>query len=183
MWEIIRIEMVLPPLPNCLSASSFIPGCFKHNLLMAHSCLPAHFLGQLPLDRMNACHLLEWLPTSLHHCLQPMTDWLVNTGYDRTTAYVSREQLCGAFMFLCTPTPATPSSTLVWQIPCTGDPGGLPSMGLHRVGHDWSDLAAVVAAAPPPWEIQPPEVLFTSFHFPLLLHTPLRDSSWRALPQ
>ena len=28
-----------------------------------------------------------------------------------------------------------------------GEPGGLPSMGLHRVGHDWSDLAAAAAAA------------------------------------
>ena len=31
--------------------------------------------------------------------------------------------------------------------PRTGEPGGLPSMGLHRVGHDWSDLAAAAAAA------------------------------------
>ena len=37
---------------------------------------------------------------------------------------------------------ATHSSVLAWRIPGTGEPGGLPSMGLHRVGHDWSDLAA-----------------------------------------
>ena len=37
---------------------------------------------------------------------------------------------------------ATHSSVLAWRIPGTGAPGGLPSMGLHRVGHDWSDLAA-----------------------------------------
>ena len=36
------------------------------------------------------------------------------------------------------------SSVLAWRIPWTGEPGGLPSMGSHRVGHDWSDLAAVV---------------------------------------
>ena len=41
---------------------------------------------------------------------------------------------------------ATHSSVLAWRIPGTGEPGGLPSMGLHRVGHDWSDLAA--AATP-----------------------------------
>ena len=41
---------------------------------------------------------------------------------------------------------ATYASVLVWRIPGTGEPGGLPSMGSHRVGHDWSDLAA--AAAP-----------------------------------
>ena len=35
------------------------------------------------------------------------------------------------------------SSVLAWRIPGTGEPGGLPSMGSHRVRHDWSDLAAV----------------------------------------
>ena len=38
------------------------------------------------------------------------------------------------------------SSTLAWKIPWMEEPGGLPSMGLHRVGHDWSDLAAAAAA-------------------------------------
>ena len=42
---------------------------------------------------------------------------------------------------------ATHSSVLAWRIPGTGEPGGLPSTGSHRVGHDWSDLAAVAAAA------------------------------------
>ena len=41
------------------------------------------------------------------------------------------------------------SSTLAWRIPGTGEPGGLPSMGSHRVGHDWSDLAAAAAASSP----------------------------------
>ena len=41
---------------------------------------------------------------------------------------------------------ATHSSVLAWRIPGTGEPGGLPSMGLPRVGHDWSDLAAAAAA-------------------------------------
>jgi len=41
---------------------------------------------------------------------------------------------------------ATHSSVLAWRIPGTGKPGGLPSMGSHRVGHDWSDLAAAAAA-------------------------------------
>ena len=39
---------------------------------------------------------------------------------------------------------ATHSSVLAWRIPGTGEPGGLLSMGSHRVGHDWSDLAAAV---------------------------------------
>ena len=37
---------------------------------------------------------------------------------------------------------ATHSSVLGWRIPGMGEPGGLLSMGLHRVGHDRSDLAA-----------------------------------------
>ena len=37
---------------------------------------------------------------------------------------------------------ATHSSVLAWKIPGTGEPGGLPSRGLHRVRHDRSDLAA-----------------------------------------
>ena len=42
---------------------------------------------------------------------------------------------------------ATHSSVLAWRIPGMGEPGGLPSVGSHRVGHDWSDLAAAAAAA------------------------------------
>ena len=42
---------------------------------------------------------------------------------------------------------ATHSSVLAWRIPGTGEPGVLPSMGSHRIRHDWSDLAAAAAAA------------------------------------
>ena len=41
---------------------------------------------------------------------------------------------------------ATSSSVLTWRIPGTEEPGGLLSMGSHRVGHDWSNLAAAAAA-------------------------------------
>ena len=40
---------------------------------------------------------------------------------------------------------ATHSSALAWRIPGTREPHGLPSMGLHRVRHNWSDLAAAAA--------------------------------------
>ena len=40
---------------------------------------------------------------------------------------------------------ATHSSVLAWRIPGTGEPGGLLSVGSHRVGHDWSDLAIAIA--------------------------------------
>ena len=48
---------------------------------------------------------------------------------------------------------ATHSGVLAWRIPGMGEPGGLPSMGSSRVGHDWSDLAAaaggIVVKNPP----------------------------------
>ena len=37
---------------------------------------------------------------------------------------------------------ATHSSVLAWRIPGAGEPDGLPSLGSHRVGHYWIDLAA-----------------------------------------
>ena len=40
---------------------------------------------------------------------------------------------------------ATHSSVLAWRIPGMGEPGGLPSVGLHRVRNDWSDLAVAAA--------------------------------------
>ena len=40
---------------------------------------------------------------------------------------------------------ATHSSVLAWRIPGTGEPDGLLSLGSHRVGHDWSNLAAAAA--------------------------------------
>ena len=42
---------------------------------------------------------------------------------------------------------ATHSSVLAWRIPGTGEPGGVPSMGSHRVGHNRSDLAAAAAGS------------------------------------
>ena len=53
---------------------------------------------------------------------------------------------------------ATHSSLLAWRIPGTGEPGGLRSVGSHRVRHDWSNLAAAAAALrlslerPPTWK-------------------------------
>ena len=51
---------------------------------------------------------------------------------------------------------ATYSSIVAWRIPGTREPGGLPSMGSHRIAHDWSDLAVAVAMTSWfPWRIVP----------------------------
>ena len=57
---------------------------------------------------------------------------------------------------------ATSSSILAWRIPGTGEPGALPSMGSHRVAHDWSDLAAAAAAVC----LQKSKCSFTRASFP-----------------
>ena len=44
---------------------------------------------------------------------------------------------------------ATHSSVIAWRIPGTAEPGGLLSVGSHRVGHDWSNLAAAAADSTP----------------------------------
>ena len=61
---------------------------------------------------------------------------------------------------------ATHSSVLAWRIPGTAKPGGLPSMRSHRVGHDWSDLAAAAAVTSLFKIIQ-----ITGFTLQLLLHS------------
>ena len=45
----------------------------------------------------------------------------------------------------------THSSVLAWRIPGTGELGGLPSLGSHRVRHDWSDLAATIFQCAAQW--------------------------------
>ena len=47
---------------------------------------------------------------------------------------------------------ATHFSGLAWRIPGIEEPGGLPSMGSHRVGHDCSDLAAAAAGLVTAWK-------------------------------
>ena len=48
-----------------------------------------------------------------------------------------------------TPVLVNPRDGEAWRIPGMGKPGGLPSMGLHRVGHNWSDWATASAAGCP----------------------------------
>jgi len=57
---------------------------------------------------------------------------------------------------------ATHSSVLAWRIPGMGEPGGLPSTGSHRIGHDWSDLAAAAAESKSTHSIKRCSVQFSS---------------------
>ena len=67
---------------------------------------------------------------------------------------------------------ATHSSVLAWRIPGPGEPGGLPSMGSHRVWHDWRDLAAAAAFLEKSEDeahliFGPPQALVTGLEKPL----------------
>ena len=64
---------------------------------------------------------------------------------------------------------ATHSSVLAWRIPGTGESGGLLSMGLHRVGHDWSDSAAYFIY---------PVVAQTVKRLPAVRETQVRSLGW-----
>ena len=73
---------------------------------------------------------------------------------------------------------ANRSSVLAWRIPGTGEPGGLPSMGSHRVGHNWSDLAAAAAG----WGI----FVYRNVIFPVsllgdLLYSDFYDIIWSCI--
>ena len=76
---------------------------------------------------------------------------------------------------------ATHSSVLAWRIPGMGEPGGLLSVGSHRVGHDWSDLAAAAAAFE--WDVINDKLLtiieYKAFHGPD--SSPLSNSRSTAL--
>ena len=73
-----------------------------------------------------------------------------------------------------------PTPMLAWRIPGTGEPGGLPSMGSHRVGHDWSDLAA--AAAPYAATKDTSPSLAVSLNHIISCFVTVKRLSWKSLP-
>ena len=83
-----------------------------------------------------------------YSCLENSTDrgvwWAAVHGV--TQSQTRLKQLC---MHALGKEMTTHSSVLAWKIPGTEEPGGLPSMGSHRVRQDWSDLAAAAAAKKP----------------------------------
>ena len=84
-----------------------------------------------------------------HSCLENPMDggasWAAVQGVAKSRTRLSNFTFTFHFHALEKET-ATHSSVLAWRIPGTGEPGGLLSMGSHRVGHDWSNLAAAAAA-------------------------------------
>ena len=95
---------------------------------------------------MYTCILGEGNGTPLQYsCLENPMDggawWAAVCGVARSRTRLSNFTFTFRFHAL-EKGMATHSSVLAWRIPRTKEPGGLPSIGSHRVGHDCSDLAA-----------------------------------------
>ena len=88
----------------------------------------------------------RWYSTCQYSCLENPMDggawWAAVHGVAKSQTRLSDFTFTFHFHAL-EKEMATHSSVLAWRIPEMGEPVGLPSMGSHRVGHDWSDLAAV----------------------------------------
>ena len=102
--------------------------------------------------KQNAVHLFTWevtsTPLQYSHLENPMDRgawWAAVHGVARSRTWLSDFTFTFHFHAL-EKEMATHSSVLAWRIPGTREPGGLLCLGLHRVGHDWSDLAAAAAA-------------------------------------
>ena len=111
----------------------------------------AHFLIQVPELLFPSIPLGEGNGNPLQYsCLENPRDrgawWAAVYGVAKSRTRLSDFTFTFHFHAL-EKEMATHSSVLAWRVPGTGKPGGLPSMGSHRVGHDWHDLAAAVAAA------------------------------------
>ena len=100
-------------------------------------------------SQTNCCCLRQWHPTPVllpgkSHGLLLRAWWAAVHGVAKSRTQPSDFTFTFHFHAL-EKEMATNSSVLAWRIPGTGEPGGLPSTGSHRVGHDWSDLAATAA--------------------------------------
>ena len=91
---------------------------------------------------------LQWKLVVWYRGLKPSVLWQPR-GVGKSWRWKRDSRGCGytfTYGWFTEKAMAPHSSVLAWRIPGTGEPGWLPSMWLHRVGHDWSDLAAAAAA-------------------------------------
>ena len=115
----------------------------------------ARWCSELGRSRLSLCTSVETIcgegnGTPLQYsCLENPMDggpwWAAVHGVAKSRTRLSNFTLTFHFHAL-EKEMATHSSVLAWRVPGMGEPGGLPSMGSHRVGHDWSDLAAVLSS-------------------------------------
>ena len=157
----------------CFHRGAWALGCVGS--AVGHTGLAVCSLWDLPNHRLSLCPLhwqadsqsLGWGKSKEHHfyplpesgegndipllysCLENPMDggawWTAVHGVAKSRTQLSDFAFTLHFHAL-EKEMAAHSSVLAWRIPGTGEPGGLPSMGSCRVGHDWSDSAAAAAA-------------------------------------
>ena len=96
---------------------------------------PGNWIAKKYLHFLYIIVSIYWAMPGLHCCV----DFFFSSGEGKLLSS------CGVPASHLEKEMATHSSILAWRIPGRGEPGGLPSMGSHRVGHDWSDLVCMHA--------------------------------------
>ena len=94
--------------------------------------------------RLNICHFYPLQYSCLENPMDRGAWWAAVHGVAKSQTQLSNFTFTFHFHAL-EKEMATHSSNLAWRIPGTEETGGLSSLGSHRVGHDWSDLAVAVA--------------------------------------
>ena len=132
---------------HCIFQTEHICGCmWPSGCLFATSTLKIHWINYFGVTSWLPWRR-QWQPTPVllpgkSHGWKSLEGWVyvVAEGQTRLSDFTFTFHFHALEKEM-----ATHSSVLAWRIPGTGEPGGLPSMGSHRVGHDWSDLAAAAA--------------------------------------
>ena len=148
MWVISTAALRIS---NCFSKFGF------PNIISATCCIELFIPleGAVVLDEISNLGLLWWLSregngTPLQYSwLENPMDWSLpgSSVHSVARSWTRLSDFTFTFHFHALEKEmATHSNILAWRIPETEEPSGLPSMGSHRVGHGWSNLAAAVAA-------------------------------------
>ena len=98
----------------------------------------AHGLGNTIIKLCNECWRRRWHPlqySSLENAMDGGAWWAAVLGVAKSQTRLS-DFTFTFHVHALEKEMATHSSVLAWRIPGMGETGGLPSMGLHRVGHD-----------------------------------------------
>ena len=128
-----------------------LEGCWRLELLSLWSwgASPSQCGCVPPLWSSLKAILEKAMATHSNSCLENPMDggawWAAVYGVSKSRTWLSSFTFTFHFHALEREM-ATHSSVLAWRIPGAADPGGLPFMGSHRVGHDWHDLAVAAAA-------------------------------------
>ena len=96
------------------------------------------------VDNLNCCFVVVTTVLAIFFCFGQACFWVCKMSL--SCNFTWGEWIVGFCPYNLEKAMPPHSSTLAWKIPWTEEPGRRPSMGLHRVGHDWSELAAAAAA-------------------------------------